>query len=151
MSIQPTSVVRRIVEDARENPHADFVCEALAPEAFRAGWPRQRITWLRAPVGGFTTQYEFWAHALRVWLEQVGVTERFEAIVGNALCERVEEVELRAAIDARLAGSRVARRIEHAGSFAAAYRMIAQDVLESYVIETDAELLTYFWEDLDWL
>ena len=151
MSIQPTSVVRRIVEDARANPHAHFVCETLAPEAFRAARPRQRITWLRTPVGGFTTQFEFWTHALRVWLEQVGVAERFEAIVGNALCEQVEEVALRAAIDARLAGLRVVGRLVHAGSFAAAYRMIAQDVLESYVIETDAELLAYFWEDLDWL
>ena len=150
MSIQPTSVVRRILEDARANPRADFVCEALAPETFRATHPRQSITWLRAPAGGFTTEFEFWAHALRVWLEQSGVPERLEAIVGNARCEPVTEADLRQAVDARLASSRVPRRLELAGSFAGAYRMIEQEVLESYAIETDAELLAFFWEDLDW-
>jgi len=151
MSIQPTSVVRRIVEDARANPRADFACEVHEGEAFRATSPRQRITWLRAPAGGFTTQFEFWTHALRVWLEQIGLADRFEAIVGNALCEQVDEVELRAAIEARLAGLRTANRLEFAGPFAAAYLMIAQEVLEAYVVESDSELRAFFWEDLDWL
>jgi hypothetical protein len=151
MSIQPASVVRRIVEDARANPRADFVFETLAPEAFHANRPRQRITWLRAPAGSFTTEFEFWAHALRVWLEQSGVPERLEAVVGNALCRPVAEAELRQAVDARLAGSRIPRRLELAGSFTGAYHMIEHDVLESFAIETDAELAAFFWEDLDWL
>jgi hypothetical protein len=29
--------------------------------------------------------------------------------------------------------------------------MLDQDLVESYVIETDAEIRAYFWEDLDWL
>lgn len=150
MSIQPTSVVRRILEDTRANPRGDLVCEELAPEAFRATHSRQSISWLRAPAGGFTTEFEFWAHALRVWLERSGVPERLEAIVGNARCEPISEGDLRNALDARLASSREPRRFELAGSFSGAYRMIDQDVLESYTIVTDAELLAFFWEDLAW-
>lgn len=145
MSIQPTSVVRRIVEDARSNPRADLECEVLAPGEFRATGTgtRQRVTWIRAPLASFTTAFEFWTHALRVWLLRAGVAERFEPIVGNALCEPVSEAELRGAL--------ASRSVDMRGSFANAYRMLDQDLVESYVIETDAEIRAYFWEDLDWL
>lgn len=151
MSIQPTSVLRRIVEDARANPHPDFACEVLAPEAFRPSPKPQRVSWLRAPIGGFATEFEFWAHALHVWLARVGVPERFEAIVGNALCEQVSEAELRRHLAARLEGSREPHRLEITGTFAGAYRMLEQDVIVSYTIETDAEQIAFFWEDMDWL
>ena len=143
MSIQPTSVVRRIVEDARSNPRADLECEVLAPEELRATGTRQRVTWIRAPLASFTTAFEFWTHALRVWLLRAGVAERFEPIVGNALCEPVSEADLRGALASRSVDMRV--------SFANGYRMLDQDLVESYVIETDAEIRAYFWEDLDWL
>ena len=145
MSIQPTSVVRRIVEDARANPRADLECEVLAPEELRATGigTRQRVTWIRAPLASFTTAFEFWTHALRVWLLRAGVAERFEPIVGIALCEPLSVGELRGAL--------ASRNVDLCGSFANAYRMLDQDVVESSVIETDAELRAYFWEDLDWL
>ncbi len=151
MSIQPTSVLRRIVEDARAHPFSGFVCDALLPEDFRATGTQQRMTWLRAPIRGFTTEFEFWAHALRVWLERAGVPERFEPIVGNALCEPLARDELNRAIEARLSVAKTRREIDVRGSFAGAYLMIDQDVLESWTISSDTELLAVFWEDLDWL
>lgn len=145
MSIQPTSVVRRIVADARANPRADLECEVLAPgEPGAAGiGTRERVTWIRAPLASFTTAFEFWTHALCVWLLRAGVAERFEPIVGNALCEPASAAELRAAL--------ASRRIDLRAPFSHAYRMLDQDVVESWVIETDAELRAFFWEDLDWL
>ena len=117
--------------------------KALAPEELRATVTRQRVTWIRAPLASFTTAFEFWTHALRVWLLRAGVAERFEPIVGNALCEPVSEADLRGAL--------ASRSVDMRGSFANGYRMLDQDLVESYVIETDAEIRAYFWEDLDWL
>lgn len=151
MSIQPANVVRRILDDARANPRAEFPGVELPPEAFAGeGATGERIVWLFAPRASFTTQFEFWAHALLQWLRARGLAQHFESIVGNALCEPAGPAALRRALEPRLARLREPARSAVAPELTGGYRMLEQDALVSYALETDAELIAFFWEAGEW-
>jgi hypothetical protein len=99
----------------------------------------------------FATALHFWAHALRAFLEAEGRPDLFEAMATHALCKRVEVPELArglAGAAARVAGAPV---LPAEAGLRLGYRMIDQEVMESWVAEHDDELLAVFWVRSGWL
>lgn len=146
VSVATNSVLRRILEEVMdgESP-ADLGTPERTLRADQLLELRRTRTVNRPP---FATSLHFWAHALRAFLAERGRVDAFEALAASCLCDATDEPALAPALAAL--GARVDAQLSP-DSYRMGYRMIDQDVLVSWVAESEDEFLAVFWTHPGWL
>jgi hypothetical protein len=99
----------------------------------------------------FATSFHFWAHALHAFLARHARLDLFEALATHGLCERVDAASACSAVEAL--ARRMSTRIDLSPESASrlGYRMIDQDVMASWVVESAGEQTAVFWARPSWM
>lgn len=149
MSIATNSVLRRILDEVRNGPVPRDLGEVESAREPGQILEVRRTRALHRPP--FATSLHFWAHSLRAFLWERERPDVFDALAVNCLCD---------AVDARGVGpalAELARRMNPAPALGwataleAGYRMIDQEGMTSWVVETTDEFASVFWVRTHWL
>ena len=148
MSIATNSVLGRILDDVRAAPAPAALGELQRVVEADALLEIRVCADVHRPP--FPTSFHFWAHALRALLAAHERADAFRALAGNGLCEAVSGARVGEALE-RVAGRMAAPVALPRRDYLRGYRMIEQDVLESWVAEGADAFVALFWVRPRWL